>query len=425
MNEQQSAISFLLNHLFRYEAGKMIAILTRLFGIHNLELAEDVVQDAFAKAVEVWKYKGLPQNPSGWLMQTAKNRAIDIIRRERYKKEFAADLKYQLQSEYTASETIKQIFLETEIEDNQLRMIFTCCHPQLSDEDQIALTLKTISGFSAQEISKALVSNVLAISKRLFRAKQHIKENNIQFEIPSGNELQKRLENVQRVLYLIFNEGYNSADNEKLIRKDLCEEAMRLCTLLTQHRQTNNRESFALLALMCFQASRLDARLDENDEIILMNEQDRSKWNWMLVERGFYFLDESAAGEEMSIYHLEAAIASLYCSAKSYEQINWKKILTLYDLLLEKNFSPVTALNRAIVMSKVQSPQEAINDIMQIPGIELLLKTQYLFNAAMGELVAASGNKEDALNYMMNALTFTNSASEKKLLIKKMAALID
>jgi len=420
VNEQQTNISPLINHLFRYETGKMIAVLTRLFGIHNLELAEDVVQDAFASAVEVWKFKGLPDNPSAWLMQTAKHKAIDIIRRDRYKKKFAKDLIYQLQSEYTTPQTIQQVFLEHEIQDSQLRMIFTCCHPQLTDEDQIALTLKTISGFSIQEIANALLSSVAAINKRLFRARQYIRENNIQFEIPSQKGLQARLENVLRVLYLLFNEGYNSSRREKLIREDLCEEAMRLCKLLTEHPHTKQPQCFALLSLMCFQASRLDARVNEQGEIVLLNEQDRSKWNWALIERGFYFLDEAAFGEEISAYHIEAAIASFYSAAKTYEEIDWKNILAFYDALMKKKFSPVIPLNRAIVLSKTDSPQKAIDAVMQIPKIESLLETHYLFNATLGELYAANGDKEKALQFYDRAHTLTASDSEKKLLEKKM-----
>jgi RNA polymerase sigma factor (sigma-70 family) len=413
VNEQQTNISPLINHLFRYETGKMIAVLTRLFGIHNLELAEDVVQDAFARAAEVWKFNGLPDNPSAWLMQTAKNKAIDIIRRERYKKEFAKDLTYQLQSEYTTSQTIQQVFLEHEIQDSQLRMIFTCCHPQLTDEDQIALTLKTISGFSIQEIANALLSSVAAINKRLFRAKQYIRENNIQFEIPLQKGLQARLENVLRALYLIFNEGYNSSHREKLIRKDLCEEAMRLCMLLTEHSYTKQPSCFALLSLICFQSSRLDARINEEGEIILLNEQNRSKWNWALIERGFYFLDEAAFGEEVSEYHIEAAIASFYSAAKTYEEIDWKNILAFYDALMKKNFSPVIQLNRAIVLSKIDSPQKAIDAVMQISKIESFLETHYLFNATLGELYAANSDKTKALQFYHKAHALTTSESEK------------
>jgi RNA polymerase sigma factor (sigma-70 family) len=296
LKEADGNIQQLADHLFRHESGKMVAVLTRLFGLKNLELSEDVMQDAFAKALREWTFK-IPDNPSAWLMQTAKNKAIDIIRRERYQKEFAEETAALLKSEYTTVPVVEKLFMEHEIQDSQLRMIFACCHPELSEADQIALTLKTCSGFGILEIAGSLLSNHEAIKKRIQRAKAVITEKNIRFDIPTGKELQQRLDIVLHVLYLIFNEGYNSSDKEELIRKDLCQESIRLSLLLTEHSYTRHPKCFSLVALMALLASRFDARLDEQGEIILLEDQDRSKWNQELITIGLHYLNQASEDE--------------------------------------------------------------------------------------------------------------------------------
>ncbi|HVX51118.1 MAG TPA: sigma-70 family RNA polymerase sigma factor, partial [Chitinophagaceae bacterium] len=243
----------LVDHLFRHESGKMIAVLTRIFGMHNLEMAEDVVQEAFLKAMQAWRFE-IPANPAGWLMQTARNKAIDIVRRQQHHRQYSAEVATRLLAE--TENTIGQFFSGGEISDSQLRMIFACCHPALKQEDRIALTLKTASGFGVAEIARALVTNEAAIQKRLYRAKQFIKENNIQLEIPAGRELAHRLETVYTVLYLLFNEGYNSIKADELIRCDLCGEAIRLAYILSQNKSGRQPATYALLSLMCLQASR-------------------------------------------------------------------------------------------------------------------------------------------------------------------------
>ena len=239
----------------------MVAVITRIFGLPNIELAEDVVQDAFAQAIKDWTYQ-LPANPSAWLMQTAKNKTIDIIRRERHKKKFAEENALLLKSEYTAAYTVENLFMPNEIKDSQLRMVFACCHPALDERDQIALTLKTCSGFSVDEIATALISNPETIKKRLQRAKQFISENNLLFNIPLGHELNNRLNIALQTIYLLFNEGYNSSAQDELIRKDLCEEALRLALMLTENEFTNQPKCSALIALMSLQSSRFNSRLD-------------------------------------------------------------------------------------------------------------------------------------------------------------------
>lgn len=408
----------IVDHLFRHESGKMIAVLTRIFGMHNLSLAEDVVQEAFLKAVQTWTFTKVPDNPSAWLMTVARNKALDIIRRQQHFQSFSGELAYHLQ--HTAESTVRQLFLDTEITDSQLRMIFACCHPALKEEDQIALTLKTVSGFGTAEIARALVTNETVIQKRLYRAKQFIKDHNVQLEIPSGQELTRRLETVYTVLYLLFNEGYNSLKADELIREDLCMEAMRLCLLLSEHKLGKLPATFALLSLMCFQASRFNSRMDENNAIVLLQNQDRSTWNRDLINMGYRYLNQSSSGEQITIYHIESAIAAEHCMAPTFEQTNWQRMLQLYDLLLEAKPMPVVFLNRAIVLSQLAQKSLAISEIMAIPDIEKLLSTQYIYSAVLGDLCLQNGDIPSAHKYLTQALQLTISHAEKNLISEKL-----
>lgn len=408
----------IVDHLFRHESGKMIAVLTRIFGMHNLSLAEDVVQEAFLKAVQTWTFTKVPDNPSAWLMTVARNKALDIIRRQQHFQSFSGELAYHLQ--HTAESTVRQLFLDTEITDSQLRMIFACCHPALKEEDQIALTLKTVSGFGTAEIARALVTNETVIQKRLYRAKQFIKDHNVQLEIPSGQELTRRLETVYTVLYLLFNEGYNSLKADELIREDLCMEAMRLCLLLSEHKLGKLPATFALLSLMCFQASRFNSRMDENNAIVLLQHQDRSTWNRDLINMGYRYLNQSSSGEQITIYHIESAIAAEHCMAPTFEQTNWQRMFQLYDLLLEAKPMPVVFLNRAIVLSQLAQKSLAISEIMAIPDIEKLLSTQYIYSAVLGDLCLQNGDIPSARKYLTQALQLTISHAEKNLISEKL-----
>ena len=417
---QPNDTNTLVDHLFRHEAGKMIAILTRLFGLHHLELAEDVVQEAFLKATQTWTYQEIPSNPAAWLMQVAKNKAIDILRRGQYATQYSKE--FSLQAQEQVAETVEEFFHDNEIADSQLRMIFACCHPSLNADDQLAFTLKTASGFGAAEIAKALVTNEPVIQKRLYRAKQFLRDQAIRLEIPAGGALNARLENVYMVLYLIFNEGYNSIKADELIRKDLCAEAMRLCKLLSEHPCGARPMTFALLSLMCFQASRFESRLDENQSIVLLHEQDRNKWNQPLIALAYQFLSRSSEGDELSIYHLEAAIAAEHCLSPSFQSTNWQRLLGLYDLLLERKKTPVVLLNRSVVLAQTGNPDAAIEAIHQIPGLEKLLSTQYIYSAVLGDLHLQAGNLDKAKEMLGKAYTLTTSQAEKKLIAGKLSA---
>ena len=400
----------------------MVSVLSRIFGMHNLEMAEDVVQEAFIKAMQEWAFRGIPDNPSGWLMRVARNQAIDVIRRQKHTTEFSPDISPLLKSEYTIG-TIEQFFLDSEIEDSQLRMIFACCHPDLEPEVQIAFTLKNISGLSTAEIAKALLSTDEAIQKRLYRAKNLIKEKNIQLDIPAGNQLSARLETVLSIIYLIFNEGYNSSQEDMLIRNELCVEAMRLAYILSNHPLGRSPSTFALLALMCFHSSRFASRVDEKGEIILLSEQNREGWDKELIQLGFNFLNQSAAGDHLSPYHIEAAIAAEHCHAETIEATNWETLLQLYNLLLQHKDTPIVRLNRAVITNKINGPLAAIEEILQIKNLEKLLKTNYIFSAVLGELYMQLHNTEKAKGYLSLAQKLTSSNLEKSLIQSKINSL--
>lgn len=414
-----SEVNKLVDHLFRRESGKMVAVLTRLFGVHNLELAEDVVQDTLQQALSDWKKNSIPPNPEGWLMLVAKRKAINLLRRERYTQNFADDIDPFLKSEWTLSYTIDNVFLETEIKDSQLRMIFTCCHPKLARESQLALTLKTLCGFSIKEIANALLTTESTINKRLYRAKEKIRNGDVGFEVPLGNELLRRLESVYLTIYLLFNEGYNSSTDDTVIRKDLCSEAMRLALLLTEKPLDAYPKTHALLALMCFHAARFDSRIDDKGCILILEEQDRSLWNQELIATGIDFLNKSAKGNHLSSFHLEASIALQHCLAKSFEETNWQQIYVFYDKLYEIKPSPVIQLNKAIITGRIHGPEEAVIELHRLEN-DKALANYYLLPASLGEFYLQLKDLDKAKTYFEKAKKLTSSKAENELLDRKL-----
>ena len=309
------------------------------------------------------------------------------------------------------------MFLENEIQDSQLRMMFACTHPAIAEESQIALTLKTLCGLSASEIAKAFLMNEETINKRIYRAKEKIKAEDIELNVPQGEELPPRLDVVLKSLYLLFNEGYSSSHPDKVIREDLCEEAMRLTFLLTNHKTTNRPRTNALLSLMCFQASRLQARLDDKGNIILLKFQDRSKWHRQLIEKGTTYLEIAAENPEISSYHLEAAIASLHASADSFEHTDWKSIYDLYDVLYQLQPAPIVALNKAIASAYAIGRQNALSQLLQIKGLE----NYYLYHTSIGEIYFELHQKRKAKEFYEKALHLTSSRAEQQLLMAKIS----
>jgi RNA polymerase sigma-70 factor, ECF subfamily len=417
----QNRIAGLVDHLFRHQAGKMVSTLTRIFGAEHLELAEEVVQEAMMKALQVWSYRGIPENPAAWLVQVARNRALDLLRRETNLRNKSEELLHAFSAQEDYANRKTETAFASELLDDELGMIFMACHPAISREGRVALTLKTVGGFGVSEIARAFLSKEATIAQRLVRAKRQIRESGITFELPSAREMSARLDSVLEVLYLLFNEGYTAHRGENLVRADLCEEAIRLCKLVVGHKATALPKSEALLALMYFQAARLTARIGDGGEIFLLGEQDRSLWNRNLIAHGFMHLDRSAEGDEFSEYHLQAGIAACHAAAASYELTDWAEIVRLYDQLLAINPSPVVALNRAVALAKYQGAEagiRALEEISEHPA----LSHYYLLPATLGELWTELGEREKAAAHYRKALDLPCSEPERRFLNKRLEA---
>ncbi len=411
-----SRVDKLVDHLFRHESGKMVAVLTRMLGIEHLDVAQDIVQDTLLKAMRLWSFERIPDNPPAWLYTVAKNKGIDFLRAQKTKRIVPFD---HVSIERGAAQA--DPFDEGEIQDSLLRMIFTCCHHAIPEESQIAISLKTLCGLSVGEIAKAYLTSEETVAKRIYRAKEKIRQENILLEVPPADTVAPRLDAVLRVLYLMFNEGYNSSQRDQLIREDLCAEAMRLTHLVTQHPATNLPSARALLALMCFQASRLQARVDEDGNIITLRYQDRSRWNGALIEKGRDYLDRASEGSSFTAYHLEAAIAGLHASAPSFEQTDWLTVYDLYQVLYFINPSPVVALNKAIASAYAVSHESALELLRKIKGLE----KHHLYHAALGEVYDALGNLPEAKKHFEAAAGLTTSKAEQHLLTSKIAGCMD
>lgn len=417
MSNHSAHINQLVDHLFRHESGKMIAVLSRLLGLQRLDVAQDIVQDTLLQAMNTWGFNAIPDQPAAWLHRVARNKAIDFLRREKRFREISPQYAYLLESEWTLANTVQQFFVENEIRDSQLRMMFACCHPSIPPESQIALTLKTLCGLNISEIAKAFLTSDDTISKRIYRAKEKIRTERIELDFPEIEQLNDRIEAVLKSLYLLFNEGYNSSHPEQLIREDLCEEAMRLCYLLTQHPAMPVYRAHALLALMCFQSSRLHARLDDKGHIILLKYQDRSKWHLPLIKKGYDHLDAAAETSEVSPYHFEAVIASLHAAAPSFEKTDWKSIYQVYELLYQLQPNPVVAMNKAIASAYAVNRQQALEELQQIKGLE----QNHLYYASIAEMYFDLQQKEEAKAWFQKAILHTSSQSEQQLLLEKIS----
>lgn len=408
----------ILDAFFRLEAGKMVSTLTRIFGLDNIGLAEDVVQDAMLKALQQWSYGKVPANPSAWIMQVAKNRALDVLRRQTLFQKKEEEISRLAKCE-TDSPELNALFSESEVKDDQLRMMFAGCHPLLSIESQVALTLKTLCGLGIAEIARSFLTSEETIAKRLTRAKQKLRESQVPFEIPAGEELSRRSDSVLQVLYLLFNEGYNASRGQELIRWDLTSEAIRLSELLLQHPACNSPKSNALHALMLLHAARFPARVADDGGILLLQDQDRTRWNEAMIERGMYYLDQSAAGNELSEFHLQAGIAACLTIAENYESTDWKKILSLHDLLVELNDSPVFALNRAVALAKVHGAEAGLGAIAEIQN-KRSISRYYLFHAILAEFNMELGRNELAIDSFQKAIELTTVQSERVFLNSKL-----
>ncbi len=397
----------------------MVATLTGIFGIEHLTLAEDVVQEALTRALQTWPFYGIPTNPAAWIMRASRNLAVDVVRRQKVFRDKEAEIIRLMDREGSPPDTA--IFPEPEITDDTLRMMFVCCHPSVPAEAQAALALKTLCGFSVTEIARAFFTTEAAIAKRLTRAKQKIREAKIPFEIPVGEELGRRLDGVLPALYLLFNEGYKASSGDRLVREDICQEAIRLTDLLVQHPAGNRPKTHALLALMLLDTARIPARVDSEGNLLRLQEQDRTRWSQPMIARGMFHLARSAMGDELSEYHLQAGVAACHCAAQDYASTDWPQILSLYDRLVELDGSPVVALNRAIVIANLHGPKAGLDALAAIRDLEAL-NPYYLLHAVLGEFESRLNHAQAAAGHFRKSLQLAEIKSEQAFLAKRLQA---
>jgi RNA polymerase sigma-70 factor, ECF subfamily len=406
----------LLEHLFRHQAGLIVARLTRLLGPAHVGLAEDAVQEALLRALQTWPYRGAPDNPAGWLFRVAQNVAIDAVRRDHAFGEKRESIVAELKR--AAEIGLPDADLEAQLRDDQLRMIFMCCHPELSRDARVALSLKTIGGFSVREIARAFLCDEATIAQRLVRAKRLIRDRRLTLDLPAGAELAERLDAVLDVIYFMFNEGYAAHDGADLIRQDLCLEALRLGRLVASASCATPR-AHALVALMALQAARLPARVDGTGDLVLLADQDRSRWDEGLIAMGFHHFDRSMIGDDVSEYHVQAAIAATHTRAPDPQSIDWPLILHFYDQLLSLNPSPVVVLNRAVALAKVRGPAEALSALDPLET-DPALKHYHLLLAARGQLLLELDRRTEAADCFRSALECACSEPERRFLKRKL-----
>jgi RNA polymerase sigma-70 factor (ECF subfamily) len=396
----------------------MTATLIKLFGFQHIETVEDVVQETFIAAYEHWAEK-LPESPAAWLMQVAKNKALNAIKRD-------SRLVYQSESAFVQDKSlviddiVNYVFSEQEIKDSQLKLLFLCCHPQLPEKSQVILTLHTLSSFSTEEIANALMMQSEAVKKTLFRTKKFLKENGLFANTNYIYQSSERINTILQVMYLMFNEGYKTTKKKGLIDKDLCFEAIRLCKLLLEINEAEQGEINALLALMFFNISRFPARMDENGEIVLLQDQDRKLWNEALIDEGFCYLNASRQGNSLSRYHIEAGISSLHCMAKTFEETDWNRIVAYYDILLQYYNTPIAAIHRSVAVSYAQNEYAGLAELEKIEHDTI--SEHYLFYATKAELYYRAKEYREALPYYEQALDLAKSPAERKHLQNRIAS---
>jgi RNA polymerase sigma factor (sigma-70 family) len=407
-----------IDHLFRYYAGQMVSVLSRIFGLEKLDMIEDAVQDALVTALRKWPYSGMPDNPTAWVIQVSKNRILDNLRAN---KKFVSTEEHL---EDVENAIILQVaegnaYFAGEMSEDQLRMIFACCHPSIPPDAQVALTLKIVGGFSVGEIARAYLASEDSVAKMLTRAKAKLRSGDVSLEIPVRSELKNRMDAVTKVLYLMFNEGYSASGGEELIRRDLCLESIRLSELLAAHPITSSPTVDALAALLLFQASRLDSRCREDGELMLLSEQDRTLWDKKMIGRALHHFRLSASGDELSDYHLEAEIAACHATAMSYEDTRWEQILNCYELLQQRKFSPVVELNRIIALAKIEGGETGLLELKKFEK-DQSLKDYNLFHITLATFLSETGDYAKALDSYSKAIALTQNEIVLRFLCKRM-----
>jgi RNA polymerase sigma-70 factor (ECF subfamily) len=405
----------LIPHLFRTEFRKITAVLCKLFGLEHIEVAEDIAGETFLSAMETWPYKGIPENPTAWLYHVAKNKAKNYLQRHAL---FENKITPEIKKTSSASKEEFIDLSEQNIADSQLQMMFALCHPSISAEAQVGLSLRILCGFGIEEIADAFLTNKETINKRLFRARETLRNERISIELPPPSAIDDRLASVLTTIYLLFSEGYYSAGKNQVLRQDLCFEAMRLCTMLTENETTNKPGVNALLSLMYFHASRFKARIDKDGEPVLYDDQDESLWDRELITKGAYYLKQASQGNRLSQYHLEAGIAYWHTIREDSKE-KWENILQLYNRLLQLQYSPIAALNRTYALAKANGKQEAI-----IEAEKLKLENNHLYHSLLGELYAGINN-DKAKAHLEKAIVITKSPADKNILLKRIKLLKD
>jgi len=363
-----------LKELFQQQFVKMVAVISNLFGLQHIELAEDIVSETFLTAAEEWEKKGIPENPVAWLYTVAKRKTIHLFRRDNILRTKVLPALASGHADEVDTGAFELDFSPKHIRDSQLQMLFAVCTPAIASESQIGLALRILCGFGIDEIAEAFLSNKETINKRLFRAKEKLRTENIRLEPPSGTGITSRLGNVLHIIYLLFSEGYYSQTPNRVLQKELCWEAMRLGVLLTEYELTNQPHTNALMALMCFHASRFSARQTGEAAIILYEQQDESLWDTDLIREGMHYLALSATGDQLTSYHLEARIAYWHCIKEDTPE-KWEEILQLYNQLLMINYSPSVALNRTFALFKANGLEQALIELEK-----LKLEGNYFYN---------------------------------------------
>jgi len=417
MNDPMDELSspVLLEHLFRRQAGRTVSCLAGLLGFEHLQLAEDAVQEAMLAAVQTWPFQGIPEKPEAWLFRVAHNHAISVLRRSTRFESKTGELIAALEAR---TQSVENVDIEQNLRDDELRMIFMCCHPELAQDARVALSLKLVSGFSVDEIAQIFMAEENTIAQRLVRAKRLIRERSLPLLMPQNAELPDRLNSVLDVIYLMFSGGYATHTGEDLIRRDVCLEALRLGRLVADSSMAAPRVD-ALVALMALQAARLPARTDSAGDLVLLEEQDHSLWEDELIALGYYFFNRSIVGEEISEWHVQAAIAATYAKAKSSEDIDWQAILGHYDQLLEMTASPVVALNRAVVVVKVHGAEAALAALAPLEG-HAVMRGYHLLPAVRGRIWAELGRLAEAEAAFSAALECDCAEPERRFLQKQL-----
>jgi RNA polymerase sigma-70 factor (ECF subfamily) len=394
--------------LFKTEYSKIVSVLTKSFGLGYIELAEDIASETFLSALEIWSYKGVPENPTAWLYTVAKNKLKNhLVRNNIFNNKVSVQL-----TDKNKFDEIRIDFSDKNIADSQLQMLFAVCHPSISSEAQICLALRVLCGLGLNEIADAFLSNKETIHKRLQRAKEKLRSENIRIEMPDEREIKERLNTVIQTIYLLFSEGYYSQSNNSIVRKELCIEAINLAYLLLENPQTNNHATNALMSLMCFHASRLEARQSGNGEVVLYDDQDRNLWDTEFIEKGFYYLQQASKWEITSTYYIEASIAYWHTVENSNPD-KWTSILKLYDVLLLTSNSPVIALNRIWAFSKVYGNLAAIQEIEKLES-----SANHFYFILLAELYREIDSNK-SIEYLTSALGLCKTDTEKEMINKR------